>query len=93
MFLSDTKYSKTANSYVTKVRPAGQTVKGHEFHWSVLETGPHPDNSLYNVIDQDNQLEGFHINNIWASYIHIHLASDPSLAKRFVEICADKSII
>lgn len=86
-------YRQVESRCDSPIMTAGQTVKGHEFHWSVLETGPHPDNSLYNVIDQDNQLEGFHINNIWASYIHIHLASDPSLAKRFVEICADKSII
>lgn len=66
----------------------GQVIKGHEFHWSVLENNPELHNALYTVVDQDNRFEGFRNENVWASYIHVHLASDPSLAKRFVEVCS-----
>jgi cobyrinic acid a,c-diamide synthase len=86
-------YRQVKSRCDSPIMTSGQTIRGHEFHWSVLETEPHEDNSLYNVIDQDNHLEGFHINNIWASYIHIHLASDPSLARRFVEVCSQKSLL
>jgi cobyrinic acid a,c-diamide synthase len=66
----------------------GQVIKGHEFHWSVLENNPELHNALYTVVDQDNRFEGFRNENVWASYVHVHLASDPSLAKRFVEVCS-----
>ena len=66
----------------------GERVRGHEFHWSVLEQSPDPEQSAYNVIDQEGRPEGFHMGSVWASYIHIHLGSKPSLAKRFVQICS-----
>ena len=66
----------------------GQVIKGHEFHWSVLENNPELHNALYTVVDQDNRFEGFRNENVWASYVHVHLASDPSLAKRFGEVCS-----
>ena len=31
------------------------------------------------------------VRSVWASYIHIHLGSDPALARRFVETCARPS--
>ena len=69
----------------------GQRVRGHEFHWSTLEEPPDPDQSVYKVVDQDNRADGFQAGSVWASYIHIHLGSDPSLAPRFVETCAPHS--
>ena len=66
----------------------GERVRGHEFHWSVLEQAPGPESSAYKVIDQDGRNEGFQMGSVWASYIHIHLGSKPSLARRFVETCA-----
>jgi cobyrinic acid a,c-diamide synthase len=66
----------------------GQRVRGHEFHWSVLEQPPDPEQSVYRVIDQGNRAEGFKIGSVWASYIHIHLGSRPTLAQRFVDTCA-----
>ena len=69
----------------------GQRVRGHEFHWSVLEQPADPEQAVYRVVDQDNRPEGFQTGSVWASYIHIHLGSDPTLAKRFVETCAGGS--
>jgi cobyrinic acid a,c-diamide synthase len=66
----------------------GQQVRGHEFHWSVLEQPPNLEQSVYRVIDQNNRPEGFQVGNVWASYIHIHLGSHLTLASRFVETCA-----
>jgi len=40
------------------------------------------------VVDQDNRADGFQVGSVWASYVHIHLGSDPSLARRFVDTCA-----
>ena len=68
----------------------GQRIRGHEFHWSVLEAPPDPGQAVYRVVDQENRPEGFRIGSIWASYIHIHLGSAPGLARRFVETCVLK---
>jgi len=69
----------------------GQQVRGHEFHWSTLEQPPDPEQSVYRVVNQDNRSDGFQVGSVWASYIHIHLGSDPSLAPRFVDTCARKA--
>ena len=69
----------------------GQRVRGHEFHWSTLEQPPDPGQSVYRVLDQQDRAEGFQVGSIWATYVHIHLASDPSLARRFVDTCAPHS--
>ena len=66
----------------------GEQVRGHEFHWSVLEHPPGEGQSVYKVIDQDGRPEGFQMGSVWASYIHVHLGSKPSLARRFVDVCS-----
>ena len=66
----------------------GQRVRAHEFHWSVLEEPPDPRDAVYTVVDQDNRAEGFRAGSVWASYLHVHLAGEPSLAPRFVDACA-----
>ena len=69
----------------------GQRVRAHEFHWSTLEAPPSEEQSVYKVVDQENRPDGFHVGSVWASYVHIHLGSDPSLARRFVDTCAGPS--
>ena len=71
----------------------GQRVRGHEFHWSTLDEPPQPDESVYRVVDQDNRADGFQVGSVWASYVHIHLASDPGMARRFVDTCARLSCL
>ena len=67
---------------------AGQTVRGHEFHWSVLQHPPDAAGAAYRVVNQQGRPEGFRAGSVWASYIHIHLGSRPGLAPRFVDTCA-----
>ena len=74
----------------TPLLQRGQRVRGHEFHWSALAEPPHPEQSVYRVVDQENRPEGFRIGSVWASYIHIHLGSAPGLAQRFVDTCVLK---
>jgi len=64
----------------------GETVRGHEFHWSVLEKNADMPNA-YSIVDKGKRREGFHKGNLLASYIHLHLGSLPSMAGRFVENC------
>jgi cobyrinic acid a,c-diamide synthase len=63
----------------------GEIVRGHEFHWSVL-SGDYNDMNAYQIVGSQRQ-EGFHSGNIFASYIHLHIASQPSMVHRFIELC------
>ena len=65
----------------------GESVRGHEFHLSVLQGEPRS-SSAYDVLDQPGRKEGFRIHNTLASYIHLHLGSKRSLAPSFVDFCA-----
>ena len=67
---------------------AGERVRGHEFHWSVLQDPPGEESAAYRVVNQSGRPEGFRNGSVWASYIHVHLGSRPGLAKRFVDTCA-----
>ncbi len=64
---------------------AGWTVRGHEFHHSVLR--PPPAEPAYRQTGGD-ATEGTvtgPADNVLASYIHLHFGTDPRLAERFVE--------
>ena len=67
---------------------AGEQVRGHEFHWSVLQEPPDAAGAAYRVLNQAGRAEGFRAGSVWASYIHVHLGSRPGLAQRFVNACA-----
>ena len=66
----------------------GQRSRGHEFHWSVQAEEATQELAAYRVLDQGGRLEGFRSGSVWASYVHLHLGSHPSLAPRFVDTCA-----
>jgi cobyrinic acid a,c-diamide synthase len=64
----------------------GETIRGHEFHWSVLKNGVDGANA-YRILNNGSSIEGFQKQNLLASYIHLHLGSSPQLAPRFVNNC------
>lgn len=68
---------------------AGESVRGHEFHYSISETLPDAHSCLYEVkphrFNAKAYAEGVHLDNIVASYVHLHFLSMPILATRFVE--------
>ena len=75
----------------------GQRIRGHEFHWSVssiehdssaASAEEVSSTAAYEVVNQDGRLEGIRQGSVWASYIHLHLASAPGTAQRWVETCA-----
>lgn len=73
---------------------AGQTARGHEFHYSAWEA---PDTvaakHAYEIVprtsghDSARRAEGFARGNLLASYVHLHFAAHPDLAWRFVNAC------
>jgi cobyrinic acid a,c-diamide synthase len=65
----------------------GESVRGHEFHLSVLE-GEQQGSPAYEVLSQPGRREGFRFKNTLASYIHLHFGSKSSLAPAFVDFCS-----
>ncbi|MEU1620539.1 cobyrinate a,c-diamide synthase [Streptomyces sp. NPDC005722] len=66
---------------------AGTRVRGHEFHRTVVEptAGATP---AWGLVRPERRAEGFVRGGVHASYLHVHWAAEPSLARRFVASCA-----
>jgi cobyrinic acid a,c-diamide synthase len=66
------------------VAPAGAAVRGHEFHRTAVHP-PHSPDPAWMVGDRP---EGFVRGSVHASYLHLHWAGYPQLARRVVEAAA-----
>lgn len=66
--------------------PAGAKLRSHEFHYSVWDC-PVEVQPAYLIGERP---DGFAGERLLASYQHLHLGSDPALAKRLVENCSSK---
>jgi cobyrinic acid a,c-diamide synthase len=69
----------------------GDQVRGHEFHYSDWIGFPDQRRSAaYDVVRHTGEepwAEGYAVGNVLASYIHLHLASRPGMAERWVAAC------
>jgi cobyrinic acid a,c-diamide synthase len=65
---------------------AGDTARGHEFHWSDYE-GPPAGEPAFTVVEDADRTEGFAAGNLLASYVHLHFGAGPGMAPRFVAAC------
>jgi cobyrinic acid a,c-diamide synthase len=71
--------------------PRGETVRGHEFHYSTWEDRPAtlpPAFVLTPPRGGASRPEGAQFGSLWASYVHLHFASREGLAERIVAACA-----
>jgi len=75
---------------------AGDTVRGHEFHYSTLTANPAGAEGWRSVYSMKKRWldapveEGFQNGRILASYAHLHLASHPTALEYFIHSCARK---
>jgi cobyrinic acid a,c-diamide synthase len=65
---------------------AGTRMRGHEFHRTAVEPGSGAD-PAWGVLSPRRRVEGFVQRGVHASYLHTHWASEPGVARRFVERC------
>jgi cobyrinic acid a,c-diamide synthase len=63
---------------------AGTLVRGHEFHRTTVEPG----SGTTPAWTLDGRPEGFVAGGVHASYLHIHWAAHPAMARRLVEAAA-----
>ena len=76
----------------TILGPAGQTVRGHEFHYSELKKLDSGTDTVYRLTDRigvDQPPQGYYTNRTLGSYTHLHFGSQPQVAEHFVGACAD----
>jgi cobyrinic acid a,c-diamide synthase len=67
---------------------AGQTLRGHEFHYSEILNIAAGVETVYRVAARSSEItaaEGFRIHNTLGSYIHLHFGSRTAAADAFVQ--------
>jgi cobyrinic acid a,c-diamide synthase len=67
---------------------AGERVRGHEFHYSAVEPA-HGERSAWMLAARgQSRTEGFVAGAVQASYLHVHWAATPAMARRLVRAAA-----
>lgn len=66
----------------------GTCIRGHSFHCSkVVDEGKLAKTALVHyTLAQETQAEGFAVENVFGSYVHLHFAADPSFTARFISL-------
>jgi cobyrinic acid a,c-diamide synthase len=70
--------------------PAGTILRGHEFHYSVIDEMPAHIERLYAVhssVNGDDSREGYRYNNVLGGYLHLHFGFNPQMVVEFVRAC------
>lgn len=71
--------------------PAGEMVRGHEFHYSEWQGRPAGLPPAYMLLPSSGAGEpwadGACVGNLWASYVHLNYWAKPELAERFLAAC------
>ena len=70
--------------------PAGTMLRGHEFHYSVIDAMPDHIERIYTVnssVNGDQSREGYRQNNVLGGYLHLHFGYNPRMAVEFVQAC------
>lgn len=71
----------------TPLLPAGETVRGHEFHYSTWDG---PANAYRVRHGSRERVEGYTDGRVLATYVHVHFASRPDLACRLVDVASGR---
>jgi cobyrinic acid a,c-diamide synthase len=86
-------YREVTTTEASPLGPPGTIVRGHEFHYSHIEIKDPGLPSIYQALDRKQKsrnCEGFLHKNVLGSYVHLHFASNPRVAKSFVSCCQNR---
>jgi cobyrinic acid a,c-diamide synthase len=84
-------YVEVETQEASLLGPAGVRFRGHQFRYSELRGVPEDFRGIYTVRRRrgDQVLrEGYRAGSVVGSYVHAHWASNPGVARYFVEACA-----
>jgi cobyrinic acid a,c-diamide synthase len=88
-------YREITQTRRTLLGPAGQVMRGHEFHYSALiDADLDRRAGAYRMSDRagmQKAAEGFVADRTLGSYVHLHFGSCPRAAAHFVDACAQWS--
>ncbi len=82
--------------WLTTAEPAGQTLRGHEFHYSSLENVPPGLKFAYQVLRGhgiDGQRDGVVYRNVLASYAHLRTGAGSDWAVQFVNFVRRQKMV
>jgi cobyrinic acid a,c-diamide synthase len=68
--------------------PPGTLLRGHEFHYSHIETMPDYVERLYRVTQGGS--EGYRSGRILGGYLHLHFGFTPGAAEAFINSCLEQ---
>lgn len=86
-------YVEVETQRATILGEAGTRFRGHQFRYSELSPKPEPSSieHVYSVRKRrggEISLEGYRVNDVVASYVHAHWASNERVPMHFVRACA-----
>ncbi len=84
-------YVEVVTAAASPLGPAGTRFRGHQFRYSELVADGDFSNCIYGMRTRRGPLherEGYVMDNVLASYVHGHWASNPAIARHFVSQCA-----
>jgi len=83
-------YTEVVFTADTPLAGAGTRARGHEFHYSSMDPVPESIRRVYRIRSAHGgeRSEGYLVGRTLMSYVHLHFASSPILARRFVDACA-----
>lgn len=67
--------------------PVGTLLRGHEFHYSVIDPMPEHVARCYRL--NDGREEGYRVKNTLGGYLHLHWGAHPEVARNFVRSCEE----
>lgn len=82
-------YTEVHLTAAAPIGSAGTAARGHEFHYSTLESVPGSVPRVYRLHRRrgDEREEGYLLDRTLMSYVHLHFASNPRIAEEFVGAC------
>lgn len=81
-------YQEVTAKRDTLVLHTGERARGHVFHYSNMDHAGDSWPYAFEISSmRGSSLEGFAKGNVLAGYTHLHFASNPRMAMRFVEAC------
>jgi cobyrinic acid a,c-diamide synthase len=82
-------YREAVAATATPWLEAGERVRGHEFHYSTIESSQAARAPAWRLSSRgDERIEGFATGAVQASYLHVHWAAHPQLGWRFARAAA-----
>jgi len=65
--------------------PAGTILRGHEFHYSHIDSMPDHVKRIYQI--NNGTQEGYSYKNVLGGYMHIHFGYSPQAITSFINHC------